>query len=272
MAETENKVVPLFDAAYGNFETDVQAAVRRGAFGEDIGQNSWLTADEWRRYLGWLELSPASELLDIASGGGGPATCAARELGCRVVGVEKHATGVATAQKLAAQHGLGERVRFLEHDATLPLPFPDASFDAITCIDSMLHFPDRGAILAEWRRVLRPGGHILYTDPIVVTGMVTNEELFIRSSIGFFLFTAVGVNDQLIATADFELVHREDVTEEMARVARRWLQARSENSEQLVQLEGSSTFEGQQRFFAVTAKLSAERRLSRFVFHARARR
>jgi SAM-dependent methyltransferase len=268
--ENRRRPVALFDASYGNFETDVQAAVRRGAFGEDIGQNSWLTADEWRRYLGWLELSATSDLLEIASGGGGPAICAAVETSCRVTGVDQHAKGVATGNKLAADRGLSERVRFVEHDASQRLPFTDGSFDAVTCIDSIHHFPDRRAVLAEWRRVLRPGGRILYTDPILVTGILSNEEIFARSSIGFFLFTPVGINEQLLEQAGFDLVRKEDATDNMATVARRWRETRAENREGLLRLEGAETFEGQQRFFQVTSTVAAERRLSRFTFLARA--
>ena len=34
-----------YDANYGNFQTELYAEIRREAFGEDIGQSSWLTAD-----------------------------------------------------------------------------------------------------------------------------------------------------------------------------------------------------------------------------------
>ena len=40
-----------YDANYGNFQTELYTEIRREAFGEDIGQNSWLTAREkWRRH------------------------------------------------------------------------------------------------------------------------------------------------------------------------------------------------------------------------------
>jgi len=40
------------------------------------------------------------------------------------------------------------------------LPFPDASFDHVTCISAMLYFEDVNAALAEMRRVLKPGGRL----------------------------------------------------------------------------------------------------------------
>jgi SAM-dependent methyltransferase len=46
------------------------------------------------------------------------------------------------------------------------------------------HLPDRGRLLGECRRVLRPGGRLLYTDPVVVTGRVSSEESATRSSMG----------------------------------------------------------------------------------------
>ncbi len=60
----------------------------------------------------------------------------------------------------------------------------------------------------------------------------------------------------------------EDATENVATVARRWLAARAECGDDLRRVEGDATFEGQQRFFEVTSRLAARRRLSRFAFLA----
>jgi len=62
-----------YNANYGNFQTELYAQIRQEAFGEDIGQNSWLTADEQDRFLQRLDLSPGKTLLDVACGAGGPA-------------------------------------------------------------------------------------------------------------------------------------------------------------------------------------------------------
>jgi hypothetical protein len=48
-----------YDANYGNFQTELYEQIRREAFGEDIGQNSWLTANEQDKFLSWLNLFPA---------------------------------------------------------------------------------------------------------------------------------------------------------------------------------------------------------------------
>src|ERR1700757_5162183 len=102
---------------YGNFQTDLYAQIRREGFGEDIGQNSWLTSDEQDRFLEWLDLSPGKTLLDVACGAGGPALRIAATTRCSVVGIEVYEQAVTTARSLAAQRGLVERAEFRSTDA-----------------------------------------------------------------------------------------------------------------------------------------------------------
>jgi SAM-dependent methyltransferase len=139
-----------YNANYGNFQTELYAQVRREAFGEDIGQNSWLTSDEQDRFLEWLDLSPGKTLLDVACGAGGPALRIVASTGCSVVGIDVHEEAITTASSLAAQRGLAELAEFRSTDATGPLPFSDATFDAISCIDAINHFSDRSRVIAEW--------------------------------------------------------------------------------------------------------------------------
>jgi hypothetical protein len=108
----------------------------------------------------------------------------------------------------------------------------------------------------------------VFTDPIVVTGPLTNEEMTIRSSIGFFLFVPAGYDDSALATAGLDIVHREDRTENMAHMARQWREARTRHESDLRRVEGDGTFDGQQRFFEVAARLAGERRLSRLAYCA----
>jgi SAM-dependent methyltransferase len=45
------------------------------------------------------------------------------------------------------------------------LPFADASFDTVLCTQVLEHVPDPAAVLHEFRRVLRDGGHVIVTAP-----------------------------------------------------------------------------------------------------------
>jgi SAM-dependent methyltransferase len=255
-----------YNANYGNCQTELYAQIRREAFGEDIGQNSWLTADEQDSFLEWLDLSPGKTLLDVACGAGGPALRIAATTACSVVGVDVHEQAVTTASSLAAQRGLAERAEFQVVDATGPLPFSDASFDAITCIDAINHFSDRSGVIGEWVRLLKVGGRLLFTDPITVTGPLTNAEIALRSPAGSYLFVPYGYDEGVIAQCGLRLLVCKDVTANMAKVAEARVAARASRSATLREIEGDQAYEGQQEFLAVAARVAREGRLSRFVY------
>jgi 2-polyprenyl-3-methyl-5-hydroxy-6-metoxy-1,4-benzoquinol methylase len=263
-----NSLPPVghYNANYGNFQSELYAQIRRDAFGEDIGQNSWLTSDEQDRFLEWLDLSSGKTLLDVACGAGGPALRIAAATGCSVIGIDVHEQAVTTASLLAIQLGLVERAEFRVADATRSLPFSDATFDAITCIDAINHFPDRAYVIADWARLLKPGGRLLFTDPITVTGALTNVEIAMRSSAGFYLFVPHGYDERAIAQCGLRLLVFEDVTENMAKVAEARRAARAARSTALREIEGDQAYDGQQEFLAAAARVAREGRLSRFLY------
>jgi len=241
-----------YDANYGNFQTELYELVRREAYGEDIGQNSWLTTDEQDRFIAWLDLSPGKSLLDVACGAGGPALRIASRSGC----------------SLAVQRGLSQLAAFRVADAARPLPFPDASFDAITCVDAINHLPDRPSVVAEWSRLLKPGGRVLFTDPITVTGPLTNAEIALRGSAGYYLFVPREYDEDIMAQCGLRLVVSENVTRNMAEIAERRKAARASRASSLRKIEGDQAYEQQQEFLAVAARTAREGRLSRFVYVA----
>jgi SAM-dependent methyltransferase len=258
-----------YGAQYGNIDRKLLAEIREEAFGEDIGQTGWLTANEQDTFIEWLELEADSHLLDIACGSGRPTLRIAKKTGCFVTGIDIHEEAIAGARKHAGELELSARAEFESLDAAKALPFKDNKFDAVLCVDAINHLPERQNVLAEWRRVLKPGGLLVFTDPIVVTGQLTNQEIAVRASIGLFLFVPRGADETFLEHAGFEILRVEDRTENMARNARGWLNARAKREADLHRIEGAETFAGQQVFFEMAARLAEERRLSRFAILAR---
>ncbi|MEW5915703.1 MAG: class I SAM-dependent methyltransferase [Gemmatimonadota bacterium] len=260
--------IDSYAPAYRHYASEALAAVRRETYDEDIGQNSWLTAEELRSLIEWLDISAQSSVLEIACGSGGPACYVATTTGCRLTGIDNSPDGIANAQSLARQKGLADRVQFMEVHANASLPFPDGSFDALLCIDALNHLRDRRFVLSEWSRVLRTGGVITFTDPVLVTGPVTNAEFALRSSIGFFLFVPPGFTEKALEEAGMRLVRALDASDAAATIAARRRDARERQRDALIELEGKETFEGFQAFLQVVNDLTASRRLSRFIYHA----
>lgn len=267
--KSKPQAVPrYYDLSYGNFQTELYSEIRREAFGEDIGQNSWLTADEQDKFLGWLRLSTGKALLDVACGAGGPALRIAVLTGCTLTGVDVHEQAVSTARSLASQRGLESRADFRVVNADEQLPFPESSFDAITCIDAINHLPDRPRVLADWARLLKPAGRVLFTNPAVVTGPLTNAEIAVRGSDGFYLFAPSGYDEQVITQCGLRVVAYEDRTPKLGGIAERRRSARESRSSALRRIEGDAAYENRQKFLSVVANLAKEARLSRYVYVA----
>ena len=103
------------------------------------------------RYISnWRSLT----VLDIGCGGG--FTCEfLSHKGANVTGLDQSAACIQAAQKHATQSDLTIEYRQGEAEQ---LPFADASFDIITCVDVLEHVADPQQTIAEISRVLKPGG------------------------------------------------------------------------------------------------------------------
>lgn len=124
-------------------------------------------SDEPNRYCIQLYHQTASqvdltgkEVLEVSCGAGGGASYIARNLGpASYTGLDLNPASIDLCR---AKHRL-PGLQFVQGDAQ-NLPFPDESFDAVVNVEASHQYPDFRGFLAEVARVLRPGGHFLYTD------------------------------------------------------------------------------------------------------------
>ena len=257
-----------FYDTHKNYAEDLYREIREEIYGEYIGQTSWLTADEYRTFFNILKLSPNQKVLDVATGTGGPAIFIVKETSCRLMGIDINETGIQNAKNLASESGLEGKTKFILADASEPLPFPNEYFDAIISIDSINHFKFRDKVFSEFMRVLKKGGRLLFTDPVVITGILTNEEIMIRSSLGFFLFVPKGENERLLKEVGFKEIIATDVTENIISISLKWYKAREKREADLLKFEDEARFNGIQSFLWVTHIVSSEKRLSRYMYAA----
>ena len=89
----------------------------------------------------------------------------------------RQVTGLDLSEQMLAQARarLGDRVKLIQGDSEC-LPFPDGSFDVVYCCDSFHHYPNPRAVLAQFARVLQPGGILLLGECTAPAGVraVTN--------------------------------------------------------------------------------------------------
>src|SRR5262252_4644569 len=107
-------------------------------------------------------VAPPGPIADLGCGPGAHALALARR-GYDVVGVDGSPRMVEVARRRAAPAKVG--APFDVHDVNAPLRFADASLAGVLAILILQHLLDPAAFVAEIRRCLRPGGHLLVTAP-----------------------------------------------------------------------------------------------------------
>lgn len=108
-------------------------------------------------------LAAGAQVLDLGSGYGGAARYLARRFACKVRCVNISEVQNERNRRLNRGAGLHEHIEVL-HGSFQDLPVPAASADLVWAQGSFLHSAERGRLVAEIARVLRPCGQLLFSD------------------------------------------------------------------------------------------------------------
>ncbi|MEU7524217.1 class I SAM-dependent methyltransferase [Saccharothrix sp. NPDC042600] len=125
-----------------------------------VEQMVWRYATQLYDLVAGMVRLRAKDVLEVGCGRGGGAAFIARQHHPRtLVGLDYSSDNVAFCARVHRSAGL----EFRQGDAE-DLPFPDGGFDAVVNIESAHCYPHVDRFFAEARRVLRPGGHLLFAD------------------------------------------------------------------------------------------------------------
>ncbi|OEV05611.1 class I SAM-dependent methyltransferase [Streptomyces oceani] len=121
------------------------------------------------RMAGKLQLSRGSTVLDLGSGYGGSARYLAETYGCRMLALNLSEVENERNRALNAERGLTGAIEVVDGSFE-NIPYPDNSVDVVWSQDAFLHSGNREKVLDEVARVLRPGGQLIFTDPMATDG------------------------------------------------------------------------------------------------------
>ena len=125
----------------------------------------WWNSDFLELMAARWNLGTVRSALDVGCGIGHWGRCLAPLLrtGCTLVGIDREARWVEEATKRS--QGIANVIAsFLQAEAER-LPFPDNSFDMVTCQTVLIHVKDPLSVIREMLRVLVPGGLIVLAEP-----------------------------------------------------------------------------------------------------------
>lgn len=257
-----------YESFYREFNSPLMRQIRREAYGEDIGQHSWIGSDELRQDAKRLKLGATSRLLDLGSGPCGPLTFLISNFACVGVGLELSPAAIEVGHSRAVELGIERLFAAEVVDLNGALPSGLGAFDSALAVDVVLHIRDRQALFREVAALLRPGARFLFTDAGVVTGAVSNEELQLRSVHGYTQFVPAGWNERLLEATGFHLLETEDRTASVLRNAVGRLTAIRNHRAELESLSGVASFQSQSAYLTTVAELASRRAVSRVMYLA----
>ncbi len=159
-----------FSKKYAIIRSPLLRRLERAICGSDYGATSYTTFEQARSLHARLALQPAEHLLEIGAGSGWPGLYLASESGCAVTLTDLPLEGLQLARERAAADGLGSRCKLAVASAAA-LPFEAASFDAISHADVLCCLPEKRETLMACRRVIRPGGRMLFSVILITPGL-----------------------------------------------------------------------------------------------------
>lgn len=225
-----------FAAEYRRSIEEPVRAIDRAVCGCDYGGTSWADREEVDRIIAMLGLAPGIALLEIGAGAGWPSLYMARESGCDATLIDLPLDGLAIAAGRARRDGTAGRIVMAVADAAA-LPFRAASFDAINHCDVLCCLVDKQGVLAECRRVVRPGGLMAFSVIYVIDGLTPDARAAALETAPEFTEAAAGYPEMAAATG-WEFRSRQDLSIRFAENCRRKIEVEESLRETLEPLLG----------------------------------
>jgi len=109
------------------------------------------------------KINKGHNVLDAGCGIGGSSIFLAKNIGCKVHGITLSKKQSETAKSLAEKNNVSNLAEFSQANY-LETGFNDNSFDIVWAIESFGSASDKSLFFKEMKRILKPGGRILFAD------------------------------------------------------------------------------------------------------------
>ncbi len=244
MRTTEERTLTEdFRAQYQRHQSPVLRTIERKACGCDYGGTSWTTRDEADRICNLLDLRPGQRLLEVGAGSGWPGLYLAGQIDCEVAFVDLPFEGLKIAAQRAVDDGFAERCRFVVADGAA-LPFGDRIFDAISHSDVLCCLDAKAEVLDHCRRVIRPGGVMVFTVISITPGLSSGGRAR-ALELGPPFVDSVCDYTTMLDRCGWHIRDRTNITGEWAQTTQQYLRQQEAHRKELEDLQGKEDFGAQ---------------------------
>lgn len=208
---------------------------------EDIATASRRTVETMANRL--KTIGPDRRVIDLGAGFGGSARYLAGRFGCHVTCLNLADKQNAFNRELTAKAGLEDRIDIV-HGSFEALDDPDGSYDIVWSQDAFLHSGERLKVLDEVKRILRPGGELIFTDPMQADDCPEGVLDHILRRIHLQTFGSVAFYRHELAKRGFETVDIDEMPMNLRTHYNRVREVLLERREEIVRLSGKDYVDG----------------------------
>jgi sarcosine/dimethylglycine N-methyltransferase len=180
--------------------------------GETLGSAQLRMKDHMAQIAG---LKPGQSVFEAACGVGSTAIHLARRYGVRVRATNIAQSQIEEAEQRVREAGLSDRVSFAFADYH-DLGGVDAAYDCWWCQEALLYATDRALVFSEARRVVRPGGRIVFTDLTLSRRLEREARGSFMSDIRAPHLWSIEDYDKLLSDIGFAVREKQDLTPHVA--------------------------------------------------------
>jgi 27-O-demethylrifamycin SV methyltransferase len=225
--------------------------------GEDLHYGYFESGDELltvatdaltNQMLKLADLGEGLTVLDVGCGTGKAASRMAQEFESDILGISPSISCIEGASELVGKLGLSARAKFEIGDGT-SLSQADKSFDRVWVMESSHLMDDKGALLRECSRVLKPGGRLVLCDIMLDHKLSLqqviehrDEFLLLRDVFGRAKMEPLDFYSQSLEANRFNVVHRRYITLETSATFDRWRDNAIANKSNVEELIGSEAW------------------------------
>jgi len=161
--------------------------------------------------VGRLSITPETLILDVGSGFCGLPRYLAKNTDCqKVFGLNLSEKENEYARIKNAEENLDEKINVIDGDYN-NMPFSDDEFDILVSQDAMLHSPDKGRLVGECARVLKPGGTFVFSDILEMDTLSREEAERVYARVKTPNIATYNLYKEKLREAGFEILEIQDL-------------------------------------------------------------